>query len=291
MALTRTGLVALILLALSGCTAIFQPGFGTGTRNGQSSSLVDYLYPQGEVPPEHSESIPHLDLPLRVGLAFVPGRYAEDDISEAMRMDLLDGVRQQFIQHDYIEHIEVIPDIYLRSSNGIDGMRQIARLYGVDVMALVSYDQVIKTTDNNAAFLYWTIIGAYLVEGSNSDVQTFVDTAVFDVDTAKLLFRAPGMNRDSATSTAIRVSDEVHRQSEASFTSAVDDMTGNLDLALVDFERRVAENPAVAEVTYREGYGGIGSFDGLFLLLLAGFAIVGIGSGSHQGYKGRFRGL
>jgi rhombotail lipoprotein len=28
-------------------------------------------------------------------------------------------------------------------------------------MALVSYDQIATTTDTNASFLYWTIVGAY----------------------------------------------------------------------------------------------------------------------------------
>ena len=48
--------------------------------------MVDYLYPKGEQParPEH----PELKLPLRVGIAFVPGeRYA--DLPEAERERLL----------------------------------------------------------------------------------------------------------------------------------------------------------------------------------------------------------
>lgn len=62
-------------------------------------------------------------------------------------------------------------------------MAQVARLYGVDVMALVSYDQVIHTDDTKASLLYWTIIGAYIIKGSQFDTATFVDTAVFDINT------------------------------------------------------------------------------------------------------------
>lgn len=275
---TITTIVVILAAALaSGCTALFQPDYSTGMRNGVSSSLVDYLYPDGEAPPDYTETIPHLNLPLRVGLAFVPGRFAHDEISEATRIELLDGVKQAFIEHDYIEHIEVIPDIYLRSSRGMEGMQQVARLYGVDVMALVSYDQVTVSTDNNAAFLYWTIVGAYIIQGTNNEVHTFVDTAVFDVDTTKLLFRAPGVDRNANRSTAIGTENVIREQSTASFAAAVDVMTVNLGDELIRFEERVADNPMLANVTYREGYGGMGSFDGWILLLLALFAIIGIG--------------
>lgn len=272
----RIATVMSALLVLTGCTALFQPGF-TDSREGVSSSLVDYLYPDGDTPPEQPDSIPHLVLPLRVGLAFVPSRYARENLSDATKLELLDGVSQSFIEHDYVEHIEVIPDTYLRSGNGVDGMQQVARLYGVDVMALVSYDQVRVTNDNNAAFLYWTIVGAYVIHGTNNEVQTFVDTAVFDVNSAKLLFRAPGTDKAADRSTAIESRDVSRKQAEESFVAAVDTMTVNLGSELVRFEERVAENPQLAQVNWKEGHGGTGSIEGLFLLGLIVFAIIGIG--------------
>ena len=63
-------------------------------------------------------------------------------------------------------------------------------------MALVSYDQVANTSEKTSSLLYWTIVGAYVVKGNKNDVQTFVDTAVFDMATRKLLFRAPGVSDD-----------------------------------------------------------------------------------------------
>ncbi|MEQ1704159.1 MAG: Ig-like domain repeat protein, partial [Ilumatobacteraceae bacterium] len=51
--------------------------------------------------------------------------------------------------------------------------------YGLDVIALVSYDQVAHSAETTSSFLYWTIVGAYVVKGNKNDVQTFVDTAVF----------------------------------------------------------------------------------------------------------------
>ena len=273
----KIGLAALAatLLAASGCTALFTPGMES--RHGASSSLVDYLYPEGEVPPEFDGSVPYLSLPLNVGIAFVPSQRTFHDVSEPTKLQLLEQVKAAFVEHEYVHHIEVIPDAYLRASNGVTGMQQVARMYGVDVMALVSYDQVSVSEDNNAAFLYWTIVGAYMIPGTNNEVQTFVDTAVFDVGTGKLLFRAPGVDSGSRTSTAIRSSDVTRTQGAESFARAVDVMTGNLASELVRFEERVAEEPMLAEVQWEEGYGGAGSFDGFLLLLLILLAVCGIG--------------
>lgn len=269
--------VGLCVLALSGCTALFQPGLGSEMRTGTSSSLVNYLYPGGEAPPEQTQTIPHLDLPLRVGLAFVPNTNTRNDLSEATKSELLEIVRQSFKEHEYVQHIEVIPDTYLRASNGVKGMQQVARLYGVDVMALVSYDQVSVSSDTKASFLYWTIVGAYIIEATKNDVQTFVDTAVFDVKTAKLLFRAPGVNEITDKSSAIESTEAARKQSQESFAGAMTAMTENLGAELVRFEERVADNPQLAEVTWKQGQGGGGKFDGVLLLLLVLFAVYGIG--------------
>lgn len=263
------------LVGVSGCTALFTPGMES--RHGASSSLVDYLYPRGEVPPGHEASVPYLSLPLRVGIAFVPSHGGSYDIGAPTKLALLEKVKASFIEHDYVHHIEIIPDTYLRSSNGVAGMQQVARMFGVDVMALVSYDQVSVSEDNNAAFLYWTIVGAYVIPGTNNEVRTFVDTAVFDVDTGKLLLRAPGVDTGSRMSTAIGSSDASREQGAESFSRAVDVMTGNLAVELVRFEKRVAEEPALADVQWRAGYGGIGSLEGLLLLVLVLVAIYGIG--------------
>ncbi len=259
----------MVVLLLSGCSALWGLGGGQAVRTGSSSSLVDYLYPRGEVPPEVSDSIPYLELPLRVGIAFVPGSHPGSAISEATRMQLLDNVKQGFLDRDYIQHIEIIPDTYLRSSKGIGGMQQVARLYGVDVMALVSYDQVTASADNAASLLYWTIVGAYFIKGTDNEVQTFVDTAVFDVDTARLLFRAPGTDKSSKHSTAVDTGEAIRKSRDASFTYAMAAMTESLALELDRFRERAMEDPTVAEVRWREGSGGGGSLAWLTLALLA----------------------
>jgi rhombotail lipoprotein len=270
---SRNILIAgLFLVILGGCSSFWQLGNGAGARGGVSSSLVDYLYPKGEVPPDIDSTIPRLELPLRVGIAFVPAVQRSSAISEATKMQLLENVKQEFVDREYIEHIEVVPDTYLRSSNGIRGMQQVARLYGVDVIALVSYDQVAVSEDNTASFLYWTIVGAYVVKGTENEVQTFVDTAVFDVNTARLLFRAPGADKSSKRSTAVQSRETVRKSSEASFVVAMRTMTDNLALELDRFQERAMEDAQVADVEWKQGFGGGGALGLWFALtlLLAG---------------------
>ncbi len=257
-------------LSVAGCSSFLD--LGSQTRTGVSSSLVDYLYPAGEVPPAATDSIPYLELPLRVGIAFVPGQSGRSAISEATKMELLEFVKAEFVNREYIEHIEVIPDTYLRSSKGINGMQQVARLYGVDVMALVSYDQVAVSDDNPASFLYWTIVGSYVIKATSNEVQTFVDTAVFDVKTARLLFRAPGLNKSSDRSTLVESNEVVRKTRDASFASAMGLMTDNLSVELDRFRDRVRDDPKVADVQWKSGSGG-GSFGGWTLLLLASFGV------------------
>jgi rhombotail lipoprotein len=258
--------IALIALMLTGCSTMWN--WSGGARIGTSSSLVDYLYPDGQEPPDVEPTIPYLELPLRVGIAFVPGQSGHGTISEATKMRLLEKVKAEFVEREYISHIEVIPDTYLRSSKGITGMQQVARLYGADVMALVSYDQVAVSEENPSGLLYWTIVGAYLIKATSNEVQTFVDTAVLDVDTARLLFRAPGVHTMSDRSTLVEAGEVVRKARDESFAVAMEQMTGNLTIELDRFQERAKEDPSVAQTGWRPGSGG-GSIGWLTLVMLA----------------------
>ena len=264
--------IIVCLLLLGGCSWMFGGPESSATRQGVSSSLVDYLYPKGEEPPELEPGIPQLELPLRVGLAFVPSASSTraSVLSEAEKIDLLDKAKAGFLDREYIQSIEVIPETYLRQNDGLSGMQQVARIYGVDVMALVSYDQVTATDDTKASVLYWTIVGAYFISATENEVQTFVDTAVFDVPTGNLLFRAPGTDKRQSQTTAVQSTARMRDDRSAGFGAAMNDMTKNLSAELDRFEDRLENEPQLADVQWQEGSGG-GSglgFVGLLLLCL-----------------------
>ena len=259
---------AVATLTMASCTSLWQMGTGT-TRKGVSSSLVNYLYPTGEEPPPYEDTVPYLELPMRVGIAFVPTTTTTDipGLSEATKMQLLNNVREQFLERDYISDIQVIPDSYMRGSRGFSGLEQVARLYGADIVALVSYDQVVATDDTRSSILYWTIIGAYFIEGSRNDVQTFVDTAVFDMATRKLMIRAPGIDKATQKTTLVESTQELRTARTASFDRAMVDMTANLQSELDRFEERLKEDPTVARVDSSAMPGG-GGYTGLIALLV-----------------------
>lgn len=233
-----------------------------------SSSLMDFLYPDEKSREAHKPEIPTLRLPVNVGIAFIPSAsLSRDGISQREQIDLLDKVKQSFIKYDYIDRIELIPSTYLKGGNGFETLAQVARLHDVDVMALISYDQVTQTHDNNAALLYWTIVGMYVIPGSENTVQTFVDTAVFDVKSRKMLFRAPGINKLEERSTVIGIDETIAEKSYEGFDLAVKDMVINLDDELARFKVRVKEEK-IANVEHKQGYSG-GGLGGLILLLLS----------------------
>lgn len=266
--LVRVLCILLSSLSVVSCTALWQDLTGASTRQGISSSLVDYLYPKGEIPPEFDQVVPNLRLPVKVGLAFVPSHFnSVEGLSEADKNLLLTEVKVSFTERDFIGEIIIIPDTYLRSGKGFQNVDQLARLYSLDVMALVSYDQVAHADDTKASILYWTVVGAYFIKGSKNDVQTFVDTAIFDVNTHKLLFRAPGINTIEGTSTLINSAEQMRLSRKKSFSLAMEDMSKNLEQELDAFKERIKQDKSVT-ITHRAGYGGGGAFGFYTLLML-----------------------
>lgn len=258
-------LVTLGVMFLSSCSALVSNNTGKKT---QSSSLMDFLYPNKESRTEHKPEVPVLKLPVKVGLAFVPSKsWQRDGIHSKDQLELLEKVKSSFLNYDYIDRIEIIPSTYLNGGEGFSTLEQVGRLYDVDVMALVSYDQVTQSLENNAALLYWTIVGMYIIPGNENAIQTFVDTAVFDIKSRKMLFRAPGVNKLEKRTTAVGVDDTLAKKSLEGFGLAVTDMTKNLDSELARFKSRVKEEK-IAKVEHREGYSGGGSIHFYFLILM-----------------------
>jgi rhombotail lipoprotein len=256
------------LLALGGCASMF--GSHNGTR--QAGSIVDYLYPDAKEPPKMEPTVTRLRLPVRVGIAFVPGSgYGGGGLQEAAKTQLLERVKASFSQYDYIGNIEVIPSAYLRPRGGFDNLDQVARMFNVDVIALVSYDQIRFNDTNRLAVLYWTVVGAYLIKGDQYDVQTMVDAAVFDVRSRKLLFRAPGTSQVKGASTLAGYSKEVRGAQSDGYLQAVDQMIPQLQAQLGNFKERAKSDPGI-QVVGRNGERGGGGIGWTAALLLAGVA-------------------
>lgn len=260
-------LIFATLIATSGCSGLYQQ------EETVSSSLVNFLYPDSENYQKYQPSTPHLTLPINVGIAFVlSSNYSKLALSSKRKYELLSKVKAELSELKYVNRIEIISDSYLKKGGGFDNLKQLSRLYDVQVMALVSYDQVARNSQNNAALLYWTIAGMYLIPGNNNSTQTFIDTAVFDIDSSQLLFRAPGLSSVDTLSTAVGIDDTLHENSNEGFDLAVTDMVKNLNSEIESFKVRIKEEK-VAKVSYSKNYSGGGSTNWLVLLSLIGVAI------------------
>ena len=227
-------IVFIVVAVASGCT----------TPNGpreikQSASIVDYLYPAAANAPRMEPGIVMLRPPVRVGLAFVPSDPKARTLPETEKLKLLERTKAAFAKQPYVGTIEIIPTQYLRAGGGFDNLQQVSRLFNVDIMAMVSYDQVHFTDTNSLALLYWTIVGAYVVNGNEFDIKTMLDISVFDVTSRKLLFRAPGTSQINGGSNWANYSERARAAQIEGYQKAVDQLLPQLNTEIESFRVRL----------------------------------------------------
>ncbi len=253
-----------------------------GQQTRSRSSVVDYLYP-GKEEAAIEAAIPVLHVPLKVAIAFVPeqrrdsrgrniwtGRATLKGLTEVDKNQLLEKVAENFRAYDFVSDIEVIPSAYLTAGGSFQNLDQIRTMYGVDVIALVSYDQVQFTDEGMLSLTYWTLVGAYVIAGEKNDTSTMLDTVVYDIPSRKMLFRAPGTSRIKGRATPVNLSEELRADSLKGFHQAVTAMIGNLDRQLQRFKEKLKRNPEAARIVYRSGGGGIaGPIECVAMIMLA----------------------
>ena len=243
-------------------------GCATQRKNHYSSSVYQYLYPDKEDFVETSR-IPTLSLPLRVGIAFVPETLdSHNTFTERDKMDLMKRVSQHFKDHIFVKSVDLIPSPYLTENGSFTNLDQIHTMYGIDVIALLSYDQTQFTDVGLASITYWTIVGAYMIPGEKNDTHTMVDAAVYDIQSRKMLFRAPGISHIKGRATPINLTEELRHDSFNGFKDASDDLVVNLATQLELFKEKVKEIPQDYQIVHKPGFTGGGSLDASFLILI-----------------------
>ncbi|MBL8522301.1 MAG: rhombotarget lipoprotein [Betaproteobacteria bacterium] len=207
----------------------------------QSASIVDYLYPASSSAPKMEPGMALLRPPVRVGLAFVPADAKARTLPEAEKMKLLERTKAAFARQPYVGALEIIPTQYLKSGGGFENLQQVSRLFNVDIMAMVSYDQVHFSDSNSLSFLYWTIIGAYVVNGNEFDIKTMLDISVFDIASRKLLFHAPGTSQINGGSNWASYSEKARSAQIEGYQKAVDQLIPKLNTEIELFRVRLKE--------------------------------------------------
>jgi rhombotail lipoprotein len=225
------------LAALVLCTAVTVVSGCTSNRaTHHASSALDFLYPGSN--PARPASDVTLQLPLRVGLAFAPRGECEDPISEVQKQALLEKVAAAFTAHKGIGRLEVVPSAYLEPGGSFRNLDQLASLLGLDLMVLVSYDQVQFTESTRASWTYLTVVGPLLVEGEKNDTRTLMDAVVYDIKSRALLFRAAGQSTVKGNSSPLNEERKRRLFADKGFDQATVTLVAHLDTALAGFEQQ-----------------------------------------------------
>jgi rhombotail lipoprotein len=267
-------LAVLLAFSLTGCVGMWHRH-----RHHESSSVVQFLYPNKDfsfVQPQ----IPTLRLPLRVGVAFLPGsgaggRYAiQANFTEQHKTELLRKVAAQFKTLPFVHSIEIIPATYLRPGGGFENLDQLRAMLGIDVIALLGYDQTQNSRDTEASIAYLTIIGAYIVPAQRNSTNTLMEAVVYDIPSRSLLFRAPGTSSMINNATLFRSAHELSKDSALGIEQAAAQMTTSLAQEIELFKVRAREEPQSVRIEHKPGYTGGGSLGAGFALALV--ALLGI---------------
>jgi len=265
-----------ITLSLGGGAWLFGD-LGRGGKSQSSTPLVDFLYTDGKVPEQDAQ--PELQLPIRVAVSFLPGGNGPNSFQPGAidREKVLNALRENFRSLPYVSEIVIVPDYYLRAGKG-DGLTQIqqlSHLYHFDLFALVSYDQIQNSYQNERSLAYWTIVGAYIVRGDRNETHTLLDVAVIDPKSRALVMRAGGTSALKANTTAVDAEHHANAQSSHGFEVATEQLIANFSRELTDFEQRVRDGTASVKVVRQAKSGGTGALDPLLLATLAlGTALV-----------------
>jgi rhombotail lipoprotein len=274
---TRLLATAMLSLALGGCgilgsdTCVFE----CGRSQRASTPLVDFLYGDGQRVPKRDEVVT-LNLPIRVGLAFLPSRSGNpnEGPTPVQRERILSSIRANFAGLPYVSEIVPVPAYYfdMSNGNGMQQLEQLARLQRLDLMALISYDQRSSTTENRRAITYLTIVGGMIFEGTHNQTQTIIDLAVVEPRGRSLVLRAGGVSSGSDSTSAIDQSHKLAKQQRVGFDQATEKLVANFRTELADFETRVRAGTADVKVVRqsRSGGGGGGAFDAVTITLLLG---------------------
>jgi len=276
---------AVAVIGLSGC-AMLRP-----STHRQASSVLQFLYPRDKTHIEQA-AIPVLALPLKIGIAFVPEEASSRGgptfnregatFTEQQKMALMKEAGDRFRKYPFVHSIQLIPSAYLTPAGGFPNLDQIRSMFGVDVIVLLSYDQVQFRDEGMLSLTYLTLVGAYVVQGEKNDTQTMIDAVVYDLPSRKLLFRAPGISKIKGSASPVNLSEELRHDSERGFQDASTNMVANLQEQLAAFKEEIKASPQEFKIETKPGYtaSAVGSFSWiesvlLSVMCLAGFLIPG----------------
>ena len=235
---------------LAALAALLLLGIGCATPETiqRRSSLASYLGAKTAPATEAPAGPVKLQLPLRLGIAFIPaetgqrqgslvGNAATHLLASGQEQELHQQVADLFGQKPWTLSFKIIPALYLTKEGGFEDLTRVARSFGVDVVALVSVDQVQFSSPRWYAWTYWTLVGAYIVKGDKNDTTTLVDAAVYHVPSRTFLFRAGAVGTTKGSSSWSNREDAFRQQARESLKLAMGNLSASLDQGVAGFKQ------------------------------------------------------
>jgi rhombotail lipoprotein len=234
-------IAALFMMAVVGCAWMKRT-----TRQRQVASVLTYLFPGTEQIPPISDQVAEIKVPFRIGVAFVPDNTDQQfRLPESDRINLAAKVSEAFANYPFISDIVAVPSMYLESGGGFANLDRIAALLRLDVIALISFDQVQNSGATGWSFLYWTGVGVYVIKGDEYDILTAVETAVFHIKSQRLLMRAAGISDIKNRATMVGFSESARKGRTRGFDEAIAEMIGKLHIEVKHFRERAPKDPTI----------------------------------------------
>ncbi len=230
---------------------VLNPTAGTERADQREvASLLSYLYPGKEPPTAAPQAVTELKVPFRVGIAFVPDSTPATgqsgfNLPETERRQLADRVREAFKGYPFIREIELVPSSFLQDGGGFDNLDRVGALLRLDVVVLVSFDQLQHTAANRWSFLYWTGLGAYVVKGEQYDIFTALETSVFDIRSRRMLMHAGGRSTVKGEATWVGIAERSRAARTRSFDQALTEMNAQLHREIAAFRDRARNDPTI----------------------------------------------
>ena len=237
------------LLAALAALLLLGTGCATPATIQRRSSLANYLGAKTAPAAEAPTGPVKLQLPLRLGIAFVPAENGQRQgsslaghtptrlVAAGQDQELHQQVADLFGQKPWTLSFKIIPALYLTKAGGFEDLTQVAQSFGVDVVALVSVDQVQFSSPRWYAWTYWTLVGAYMVQGDKNDTTTLVDAAVYHVPTRTFLFRAGALGTVKGGSSWSNREDAFRQQARESLRLAMGNLSASLDQGVAGFKQ------------------------------------------------------
>lgn len=250
---------------LGGCALFMGPGSDQTSSIAVTQSAFKYLYPEKEAAQLRVADVARLDLPLRVGVGFIPSR-AVDRLSAATGAEVIQGLVEQVQAQKFVERAIALPADSLTPSGGFGELDKVAFMHRLDAVLLLSYEQIAITEQSPLSLLDLTIVGAYVVPGHHNDVQTRLTATAVHIPSRRYLLSADGIHESTQESTLMHASAQIRNAMEEGMLGAAADLDPNLHLALASLRRDIA-----ADRSFEVKGGGVS-----LLMTLCGMLLLGL---------------